>query len=106
MNTLAIDIGGTKFSMALFQGGRMIERQSHATRREGGREWMMKQIVNIGHVWQKDVGFGRCGIGFGGPVDFQSQRVTLSNVVADWQNFPLAGSLERELGILVGDQYE
>ena len=33
MSTLAIDIGGTKFSMAVFDGERMIERESHATDR-------------------------------------------------------------------------
>ena len=36
MNTLAIDIGGTKFSMALFQDGRMTLRQTHATRNAKG----------------------------------------------------------------------
>lgn len=101
MNTLAVDIGGTKFSMALFQNGKMTLRQTRATQREGGREWMMEQIVRIASLWRKDAGFERCGVGFGGPVDFASQRVTVSNVVADWQNFPLAASLEGELGVPV-----
>ena len=101
MNTLAVDIGGTKFSMALFQDGRMIQRQTHATRRGGGREWMMEQIGSIANHWKKEAGFECCGIGFGGPVDFASQRVTVSNVVADWQDFPLALNLECELGVPV-----
>ncbi|MCU1263374.1 MAG: hypothetical protein JWO80_6259, partial [Bryobacterales bacterium] len=29
MNTLAIDIGGTKFSVALFQNDTMIRRETH-----------------------------------------------------------------------------
>lgn len=99
MNTLAIDIGGTKFSMALFQDSRMILRQTHATRRDGGRKWMIEQIVSIAKQWRQEAGFERCGIGFGGPVDFASQRVTLSTVVDDWQGFPLASCLEDELGI-------
>jgi glucokinase len=99
MNILAIDIGGTKFSMGLFRDGEMIERQTQATRRESGRAWMMEQIVSIATMWRKGAGFERCGIGFGGPVDFASQRVTVSNVVADWQDFPLASCLERELGV-------
>lgn len=101
MNTLAIDIGGTKFSMALFENGQMTLRQSHATRREGGREWMMEQIAGIAALWKQDAEFERCGVGFGGPVDFSTQRVTVSNVVADWQEFPLAASLEGELGVPV-----
>ena len=37
MNTLAIDIGGTKFSMAGFNGGGyIILRESRATDRSGG----------------------------------------------------------------------
>ena len=38
MNTLAVDIGGTKLAVALFQGERMIKRESRPTNREGARE--------------------------------------------------------------------
>ena len=41
MNTLAIDIGGTKFSIAAFEGDRLARRESRATDREGGRDWML-----------------------------------------------------------------
>src|ERR1039457_6166807 len=34
---LAIDIGGTKFSMAVFEGDRMVRRESRATDAGGGR---------------------------------------------------------------------
>ena len=101
MNTLAIDIGGTKFSMALFRDRTMALRETRATRREGGREWMMEQIVGIAQQWRTEAGFERCGVGFGGPVDFASQRVTVSNVATGWQDFPLAKSLEGELGVPV-----
>jgi len=36
VNTLAIDIGGTKFTVALFVEGRLTQRESRATDREGG----------------------------------------------------------------------
>ena len=62
---------------------------------------MMKQIVGIAKLWKKDAGFQRCSVGFGGPVDFPSQRVTVSNVVSGWQEFPLAASLQHELGVPV-----
>jgi glucokinase len=99
MHTLAIDVGGTKFSMALFRDGRMIRRESHATERGGGREWMLERIVSIAKPWRKESGFERCGVGFGGPVDFARQRVALSTHVADWQDFPLAAHLQAELGV-------
>lgn len=85
MNTLAIDIGGTKFSVALFEDERMVERESRSTDRDGGPEWMVAQIESIASDWK----FDRCGIGFGGPVDFAAQKVNLSTHVGGWRNFPL-----------------
>jgi glucokinase len=99
LNTLAIDIGGTKFSMALFKDERMVLRQTQVTQRDGGRSWMLDQIAAIAKLWRKDADFDCCGIGFGGPVDYVSQRVTTSNVVKDWQEFPLAVCFQEELGV-------
>jgi len=87
MRILSIDIGGTKFSAALFEDGRMIRRESRATDREGGPEWMLRQIESMVSGWGP---FDRCGIGFGGPVDFATQRVALSTHVAGWGDFPVA----------------
>jgi len=97
MNTLAIDIGGTKFSVALFEGARMIRRESRATDREGGPEWMVRQIEAIASDWT----FGRCGIGFGGPVDFPTQTVTLSTHVGGWKGFPLVERIRARFNVPV-----
>ena len=98
-NTLAIDIGGTKFSLALFQNSRIKLRQTHTTCREGGRAWMLDQIVSIAKDWRRGIEFKLCGVGFGGPVDFAQQRVAVSNVVANWNEFPLASYLQDELSV-------
>ena len=87
--TLAIDIGGTKFSMAVFEGARMTQRVSRRTDSEGGRDWMLARISEITHEWRRGVAFDRCGIGFGGPVRFREQRVALSTHVGGWRDFPL-----------------
>jgi glucokinase len=97
--TLAVDIGGTKFSMAVFEGDRMVARESRATDREGGREWMLSQIADIGRSWRTSHGFNVCGIGFGGPVDFAAQRVALSTHVGGWTDFDLPGFVRTELGV-------
>jgi glucokinase len=89
MNTLAIDIGGTKFTMAVFDGDRMVARESRATDRDGGCQWMIEQIAPLIRDWKAKLGFERCGVGFGGPVDFSSQKVTLSTHVDGWDNFDL-----------------
>ena len=99
MNTLAIDIGGTKFSMAVFENDRMVLRESRPTCREGGKDWMLQQIFSIGEEWKSTFGFGRCGIGFGGPVDFDRGCVALSTHVGGWENTRLSGLVEDHLGV-------
>jgi len=90
---LAIDIGGTKFTLAAFDGPRMVRRESRATDASGGREWMLAQLTTIVTAWRRELSFERCGIGFGGPVDFASQRVVLSTHVGGWRDFDLCGFL-------------
>jgi len=99
MHTIAIDIGGTKFSMAVFAGDRMVRRESRATDREGGRDWMLEQIAAIGKGWSEELEVGRCGIGFGGPVDWPTQMVTMSTHVGGWSDFDLPGFLKGEWGV-------
>jgi glucokinase len=99
MKTLTIDIGGTKFSMAVFDGDRMIRRESKSTDRAGGPEWMLAQIVDIARGWQRELKLDSCGIGFGGPVDFARQRVFKSTHVGGWSDFPLRDELAHTLGI-------
>ena len=97
MNTLAIDIGGTKFSLALFEGERMTRRESRATDRDGGPEWMIGRIESIAAEWK----FDKCGIGFGGPVDFPTQTVTLSTHVGGWSGFPLVERIRQRFHVPV-----
>ncbi len=101
MNTLAIDVGGTKFSMAVFSGGQMIRRISEPTDRSGGRDWMLNRIVTLAREWQSDPGFQICGVGFGGPVIFNDQRIALSTHVGGWSDYALPLFLKHELGIPV-----
>ncbi len=99
MAVLAIDIGGTKHSLAIFEEGRMVRRETNPTDVAGGRAWMVERLGRVAGQWGRQVGLGACGIGFGGPVDFAAQRVGRSMHVGGWQNFPLARMLEDALGI-------
>ena len=99
MNTLAVDIGGTKFAVAMFEGDQMVRRESRPTDRAGGRDWMLDQIVTIGREWKRDLVFERCGIGFGGPVDFGRQRVAFSTHIGGWNDFHLTEFLANALGV-------
>jgi glucokinase len=100
MSTLAIDVGGTKFSVAVFEGKRMVERAIHATDREGGREWMLTSIAAVIKTLASRHRFDCCGIGFGGPVDFERQRVVLSTHAPGWSDFDLPGHLTNLLGFV------
>lgn len=99
MNTLAIDIGGTKFSMALFENERMAARESGPTDREGGRDWLLARLEPVAHNWKREYGFDRCGIGFGGPVDFDRQVVALSTHVGGWKDFALPRHIQESLNV-------
>jgi glucokinase len=99
VNTLAIDIGGTKFTVALFEDGCMTRRESRATDREAGPGWMLDQIETIWRSWRPPTALHRCGIGFGGPVDFERQHVALSTHAAGWRNFALPRHLEHRLAV-------
>jgi len=99
LKTLAVDIGGTKFAVALFDDDRMIRREARPTNREGARDWMLEQVVAIATEWKREFGFERCGIGFGGPVDFGGQRVAFSTHIGGWNDFRLTEFLSRAIGV-------
>lgn len=99
--TLAIDIGGTKFTMAVFEDDRLVARESHLTDREGGRPWMMDRIGAIAASWSAQEPFHRCGIGFGGPVDYPTQTVAKSTHVGGWSDYPLVAELQSRFRIPV-----
>lgn len=101
MSILALDIGGTKFSAALFRNGRIVRRETRRTDREGGRDWMLGQLAEIGRAWLAEDSISAIGVGFGGPVDFASQQVVLSTHVGGWQGFDLPGWLRAEFGVPV-----
>lgn len=99
MSTLAVDIGGTKFAVALFEGDKLVRRQARPTDRAGAREWMLEQVVTIAREWKRESAFDRCGIGFGGPVDFGQQRVAFSTHIGGWNDFRLTEFLSQALAV-------
>jgi glucokinase len=101
MHTLAIDIGGTKLTTGVFRDEQLIERATCATNREGGPSWMLNQIESLAGDWISKFGIQACGVGFGGPVNFPSQRVFCSTHVEGWDNFDLVSALRERLGVHV-----
>jgi len=96
--TLAVDLGGTKFAVAVFESNHMLDREVRATLREGGRDWMLEQLESQITGWKKKYNFTRCCVSFGGPVDFESQRVVQSTHVGGWTDFDLPAFLRALTG--------
>jgi glucokinase len=99
MHTLAIDIGGTKVTLGVFRDRELIERSSATTDRGGGPAWMIDHITRAAAPWVNSHGIERAGVGFGGPVDYPSQRIICSTHVEGWLDFDLPGELRKRLGI-------
>lgn len=99
MSFLAIDIGGTKFALALFDSsGRMLKRESRTTDRDGGPRWMTARFPEIVQSWDARDPIEAVGIGFGGPVDFATQSVVLSTHVGGWEGFNLVDQVRETFG--------
>lgn len=96
--TLAVDIGGTNFSAAIFEDRRLVCVETRPTLRDAGPVWMLQQIEQIVKGWTLSDQIDGCGIGFGGPVNFAGQRVVYSTHVKGWDDFDLPGELLRRFG--------
>ncbi len=100
-NVVAVDIGGTRFRLGLFDDqGRRLLLSENETDRSGGREWMLGQIRTEYQALQEksDQPIRGCGISFGGPVNFAGQRVT-SIATPGWENFALSAWVRENLGV-------
>ena len=98
---LAVDIGGTNYSLALgTPDGRILERTTGSTDRSGGAEWMIERVLMVGRrlIASSPEGVTACGISFGGPVDFASRRIVNSTHVAGWDNLAITETIQRALG--------
>ena len=93
--TLAIDIGGTNFSIGLFAGHTLEKVDTRATLRDAGPQWMLDQMEQMVSAWGIEPDLLGCGIGFGGPVDFFQQKVFYSTHVKGWDGFDLISEVER-----------
>ena len=93
--TLALDVGGTNFSIAVFRGSVMEHSETRSTLRDAGPIWMLDQMQEAVAGWGLSQPIDGCGIGFGGPVHFPTQRVIYSTHVEGWKDFDLVGEVTR-----------
>jgi glucokinase len=99
MVVLAIDIGGTKHALGLFEDGRLRRREIFPTDAAGGRRRLLGRLREALPRWLEGARPAACGVGFGGPVDYATQRVGRSMHAGGWQDYPLAAKLAEHLRI-------
>ncbi len=97
---LAVDIGGTRFRVAVAdEDGNLARVARRATQAEGGSVWMIDQVIRLASDFGSKFDIRAIGVGFGGPVDFAGQRIINSTHVEGWCDVPLPKLLEDRLGV-------
>jgi len=92
-----IEIGGTKLQVVLGgPGGTIRQRQRLPVDRDRGAEGIRAGIEATFRAW--NVAPAAVGVGFGGPVDWQTGRIATSHQVKGWSGFELAPWLTQRLG--------
>jgi len=97
---LAIDIGGTQFGLALATpDGRVIKHIRHQTDRADHADKRIDHILAASKTLIAQSSILACGIGFGGPVNFDTQRIVNSTHIPGWDDCPLPEIVEQHLGV-------
>jgi glucokinase len=102
---LGIEIGGTKLQLGIGADDGKLEGLWRGTVDVAvGPEGIRRQIIAAVPELLTQCGLGKChlhgvGIGFGGPVDDNTQTVIKSHQIAGWDDFPLADWISDIVGV-------
>jgi glucokinase len=101
---IGIEIGGTKLQLGLGLGdGVMVRLWRGNVNPAAGGEGIRRQITHAVPELLGQMGLGLdqlrgIGIGFGGPVDDNTQSIIRSHQIDGWENFPIARWLSDTFG--------
>lgn len=101
---LGVDVGGTRISAGLVSSeGAITGLVREATPRSGGGPQVLSRLLDIARKAVESGGQAPAaiGIGFGGPVDFETDRPRLSHHVSGWGGVDIAGAFRRQFGLPV-----
>ncbi|AUD03932.1 ROK family protein [Spirosoma pollinicola] len=98
---LGIEIGGTKLQLVTDDGsGNIAQRFRYAVDPEQAAEGILAQIAAT--IQQLPKPPAAIGVGFGGPVDWQTGRIAASHQIGGWAGFDLASWLREQVpGVIV-----
>lgn len=96
---LAVEIGGTKLQLALGDAaGRIHECRRLTVDPARGANGIREQISQALPGLVSGRAVSKAGVGFGGPVDWQTGRICRSHQVEGWSEFDLGGWLRELIG--------
>lgn len=99
---IGIEIGGTKLQVvAGDHEGNIIDRVRCAVNAEQGAVHIQQQIEQGVQQLQQQHKIAAIGVGFGGPVDWQTGAIQLSHQVGGWENVNLIHWLHQITGLPV-----
>ncbi len=102
MNLLGIEIGGTKLQLVAGDAsGRITERLRFSVDRASGGEGIRQRIAEALPALIRTHAPAAIGVGFGGPVDWQTGQICCSHQIAGWHDFGLGEWLRSRSGLPV-----
>jgi glucokinase len=93
VNELVLDIGGTKCAVA--RSDQIEQRHEILTRDFAGPSEILSELGRFARTET----FGSIGISFGGPFDFEAQKVMRSVHVSGWEDFSFSDWAQKEFGV-------
>jgi len=102
MNALGIEIGGTKLQLVLADAaGTVLQRRKLQVTPGDSAADIREQIARTLPELLASNAVDAVGVGFGGPVDWQTGNICCSHQIAGWSDFDLRGWLEYLTGVPV-----
>jgi len=92
---LGIEIGGTKLQLVAGSGtGEILDSRGYAAEAEQGASGIREKIVRGVRELSASHAFAAVGVGFGGPVEWQTGKICTSHQVEGWSGFDMRSWLQ------------
>ena len=96
MTFIGIEIGGSKLQLVLGdESAKILERRKFSVDRTAGANGIRRQIETTLLELARKKNISAVGVGFGGPVDWETGKIARSHQIEGWSEFPLIGWLRK-----------
>lgn len=101
-NFIGIEIGGTKLQLVRADDSLVIEEQvSLEVNKANGASGIQQQIQSAFGKLKDDRTITAIGVGFGGPVNYKTGKISVSHQIGGWEGFDLKEWLQQLTGVPV-----